>query len=72
MQQSCWVSAFDENHDRKKLKSGRISPVLRTNLCWAKILNYQSQDGHKWCTITATMRFPTTIVSTINPTIVCS
>ena len=72
MPQSCSVTFFDENLDRNELNSVHVSQIIQANFCWVKIANYQLHHSHTPSPIAATMPFPKTNFSMINPNIVNS
>jgi len=72
MPHSCWLTSFDKNGYCNELKSIHISPIVGGNFCWVKIQNYQSHDSHAQSPIAATIPFPKTNFSMINPNIMNS
>ena len=72
MPQGCWLASFGKNHYRNELKSVRVSQIIWVNICWVKILNYRLHDCIILSPNAATMPFPKTNVSTINPNLKAS
>jgi len=72
MPQGCRFASYDENRYRKELKSVCVSLIIWATFCWVTIPNYQLHDSHTRSLIAATMPFPKTNVSTIDPNIVNS
>lgn len=69
MPQDFWLATFDDNHYCNRLDSIRFSLIIWVIICRVKIANGEFHDSHKRSSIAATVHFPETKVSTINPNI---
>jgi len=71
-QYDCWLTSVDKNDDCNELTSVHNLLIFETNFSWVKIQKNQLPDSTARSSIGATMPFPKTNISMINPNIVNS
>ena len=67
MPQGSWLASVGKNNLRNKLNSVHGSEIIHATFCWIVSSNCQLHDRYTPCSITASMPFPKTNVTTSYP-----